>query len=267
MKTKYEKTGEVVLVNIADVSPSPFQSRTVFNEDEIKKLAVSIIQNGLLQPVSLRRTADGRMQLIAGERRLRACKLAGMERLPAIVWDMEDDRTAALSLLENIQREQLGPFEQARALRELITLWGGTQESAAHRLGMSQSALANKLRLLSLTKEQEAICTEGKLTERHARAVLPLDNELRTKVLKNAVKNDYNVARTEQQVRSLMIASNKPMRRLMIRDVRLFVNTINRAIDTMVAGGVAATAIKTENEDYIEYLVRIPRETSRLKIG
>ncbi|MEG0763690.1 MAG: ParB/RepB/Spo0J family partition protein [Oscillospiraceae bacterium] len=267
MRTKVEKSGEVILVNILEVSPSPYQARTVFREEDIKKLAVSIIQNGLLQPISVRRTADKKFQLIAGERRLRACKMAGMAKIPAIVWDIEDNRTAALSLLENIQREQLGPFEQAFALKEIIKLWDCTQEAAAHRLGISQSALANKLRILSLTKEQQDICTNGNLTERHARAVLPLDADKRTQVLNAAVKYDYNVAKTEELVRKLITAGNKPMRKLMIRDVRIFVNTINRAIDTMIKGGIAATAVKNEQEDYIEYVVHIPRQSTNLKIG
>lgn len=113
------------------ITPSPFQARTVFDEGEIKKLAVSILQNGLLQPISVRPTVDGRYQLIAGERRLRACKLTGMETIPAIIYHFEDEKTAALSLLENLQREQLGPFEQARSLRDLLNLWNCTQEAGA----------------------------------------------------------------------------------------------------------------------------------------
>ena len=136
-KEKPAEQTKVWLLSIEKITPSPFQARTVFDEGEIKKLAVSILQNGLLQPISVRPTVDGRYQLIAGERRLRACKLTGMETIPAIIYHFEDEKTAALSLLENLQREQLGPFEQARALRDLLNLWNCTQEAGARRLGRS----------------------------------------------------------------------------------------------------------------------------------
>lgn len=162
-KEKPAEQTKVWLLPIEKITPSPFQARTVFDEGEIKKLAVSILQNGLLQPISVRPTVDGRYQLIAGERRLRACKLTGMETIPAIIYHFEDEKTAALSLLENLQREQLGPFEQARALRDLLNLWNCTQEAGARRLGIAQPTLANKLRLLTLTQEQQDICTEANL--------------------------------------------------------------------------------------------------------
>ena len=146
MREKLEEHARVVLLDVDSITPSPYQARKTFSEKEIKKLAVSILQNGLLQPISVRPTIDGRWQLIAGERRLRACKLAGIRTIPAIVSYFEDEKTAALSLLENIQREQLNPFEQARALRELLDLWGCTQEAGARRLGIAQPTLANKLR-------------------------------------------------------------------------------------------------------------------------
>ena len=265
MKEKIKKQTDVVLLPLDTISPSPFQARTVFKEDEIKKLAVSILQNGLLQPISVRGTVDGRYQLIAGERRLRACKMAGMSCIPAIVWTVDDERSAALGLLENIQREQLNPFEQARALREIIKLWDCTQEVGAHRLGLSQSALANKLRILALSAEQERICTEANLTERHARAVLRLeDEEQRTKVLESAAKNGYTVMQTEEMVYRILQNKTKPQRKVMVRDVRIFINTINNAIKTMISGGVPATSTKREEEENIEYTVRIPKISSKL---
>ena len=151
MKEKWGEQARVVLLPIDAIDPSPFQARTNFKQNEIKKLAVSILQNGLLQPVSVRPAEGGRYQLIAGERRLRACKLAQLQNIPALVYHFEDEKTAALSLLENLQREQLNPFEQARALRELLDLWDCTQEAGARRLGIAQPTLANKLRLLTLT--------------------------------------------------------------------------------------------------------------------
>lgn len=258
-KEKLTEQTRVWLLPMEKITPSPFQARGVFDELELKKLAVSILQNGLLQPVSVRPTADGRYQLIAGERRLRACKLAGMDSIPAIIYHFEDEKTAALSLLENLQREQLNPFEQAKALRDLLNLWNCTQEAAARRLGIAQPTLANKLRLLTLTQEQQDICTAGGLTERHARAVLRLStSEQRTRVLRAAAERTYNVQQTEALVERLLTQKPKPRRTVMVKDVRIFVNTIDRAVKLMTGSGIPATAEKREQPDYIEYVVRIP---------
>ena len=166
--TPKQKAGKVLLLPVEQIEPSPYQARTTFDETEIAALAVSILQNGLLQPVSVRRTGPHRYQLIAGERRLRACRLAKLARVPAILADCDDGASAALGLLENLQRAQLDPFDTARGIKEVIRLWGCTQAEAARRLGLSQSALANKLRLLSLSPAQQQICTAHHLTERHA---------------------------------------------------------------------------------------------------
>ena len=258
-KEKLKEQARVWLLPIEKVTPSPFQARAVFDELELKKLAVSILQNGLLQPISVRPTVDGRYQLIAGERRLRACKLAGMQSIPAIIYHYEDEKTAALGLLENLQREQLNPFEQARALRDLLNLWNCTQESAAKKLGIAQPTLANKLRLLMLTQEQQEICIAANLTERHARAVLRLStSEQRTKALRAAAEHTYNVQQTEALVERLLTQKPKQKRTVMVRDVRIFVNTIDRAVKLMTGNGIPATAEKREQPDYIEYVVRIP---------
>lgn len=262
-KCAYPEHAKVILLPVGEITPSPFQARTVFDETEMKKLAVSILQNGLLQPISVRPTADGRWQLIAGERRLRACIMAGKSDIPAIVYRYEDEQTAALGLLENLQREQLNPFEQARALRDLLNLWNCTQEVAARKLGIAQPTLANKLRLLVFTPEQEAMCIQAGLTERHARAVLRLPTmEARTKVLQTVVARHYNVQQTEDLVQRIMDERARPHRRVMVRDVRIFMNTINRAVQLMTASGIPAVTHKTEQADYIEYVVRIPTQTA-----
>ena len=172
-KAANQKPGKIVLLPVEQIEPSPFQARTAFDETEIAALAVSILQNGLLQPISVRKTGYHKYQLVAGERRLRACRLAKLERIPAIIQDFDDSETAALGLLENLQRAQLDAFDAARGIREVIRLWNCTQAEAARRLGLSQPALANKLRLLTLTTAQQQLCTAAGLTERHARAVLP----------------------------------------------------------------------------------------------
>ena len=157
-KNELQKQGRIVMLPVDCIEPSPYQARTAFDEPEIAALAVSILQNGLLQPISVRRVGLRKYQLIAGERRLRACRLAKLEKVPAILADYDDSESAALGLLENLQRSQLDPFDTARGIKEVIRLWGCTQAEAARRLGLSQPALANKLRLLTLTPEQQQLC-------------------------------------------------------------------------------------------------------------
>lgn len=181
-----QKPGRVLLLPIDSIEPSPYQARTAFDEPEIAALAVSILQNGLLQPISVRRVGLRKYQLVAGERRLRACRLAKLEKIPAILADFDDSESAALGLLENLQRSQLDPFDTARGIKEVIRLWGCTQAEAARRLGLSQPALANKLRLLTLTPEQQDLCTANHLSERHARAVLRLPESRRTAALEKS---------------------------------------------------------------------------------
>ena len=255
---KKDKPGKIVMLPVDQIEPSPYQARTAFDETEIAALAVSILQNGLLQPISVRRTGIHKYQLVAGERRLRACRLAKLEKVPAILTDYNDTESAALGLLENIQRAQLDPFDTARGIREVIRLWGCTQAEAARRLGLSQPALANKLRLLVLTAEEQEICLAGKLTERHARAALRLPEAQRREALERMADGGMSVRQADKLVESLL--AQKPQRRTvpMVRDVRIFLNTLEHAVGLMVQGGVEATTQRTDGEGYIEYTVRIP---------
>ena len=183
MFERKKSVGKIHALPIDAIRPSPFQARTSFDEQELAGLAQSIRENGLLQPISVRKTADGSYELVAGERRLRACKLAKMQTIPAILCNYSDERTAALGLLENLQRENLNPFEQAQGLRDVMVLWDCTQAEAAKRLGMAQPTLANKLRLLQLTADQRQFVLDNGLTERHARAVLRLPENRRSEAL------------------------------------------------------------------------------------
>ena len=187
-KNELQKQGRIVMLPVDCIEPSPYQARTAFDEPEIAALAVSILQNGLLQPISVRRVGIRKYQLVAGERRLRACRLAKLDKVPAILADYDDSESAALGLLENLQRSQLDPFDTARGIKEVIRLWGCTQAEAARRLGLSQPALANKLRLLTLTPEQQQLCTASHLSERHARAALRLPEGRRTAALEKMAR-------------------------------------------------------------------------------
>ncbi len=257
-----QRPGRVLMLPVNWIEPSPYQARTVFDDTEIAALAVSILQNGLLQPVSVRRLGMRRYQLVAGERRLRACRLAKLEKVPAIVSDFDEGQTAALGLLENIQRTQLDPFDTARGIREVIRLWGCTQAEAARRLGLSQPALANKLRLLSLTPEQQQLCTLHQLTERHARAALRLPESRRTAALQKMGEEKMSVREADKLVDAMLASPEKPSpcRKTvpMVKDVRLFVNTLQHAVDMMVQKGIGATTSCTRKDGCLEYIVRIP---------
>ena len=205
------------------------------------------------------RKVEGGYELVAGERRLRACKLARMETIPAILCDCGDQRTAALGLLENIQREDLNPFEQAQGLRDVIALWDCTQAEAAKRLGMAQPTLANKLRLLQLTTDQRQFVLDNGLTERHARAVLRLPENRRSEALITIAKRRMNARQTDLYIEQVLNAAAPGRHRIsMVKDVRIFVNTIDHAIRLMTDNGVPATAHREERDGYIEYTVRIP---------
>lgn len=230
-----QKQGRILMLPVDCIEPSPYQARTAFDEPEIAALAVSILQNGLLQPISVRRVGLHKYQLVAGERRLRACRLAKLDKVPAILADYDDSESAALGLLENLQRSQLDPFDTARGIKEVIRLWGCTQAEAARRLGLSQPALANKLRL-----------PEGR----------------RTAALEKMARDKMSVRQADRLVDQMLAAPNgpSPCRRTipMVRDVRFFVNTLQHAVDLMTQKGIAATTRCDKHDGCLEYIVRIP---------
>lgn len=244
------------------ILPNPSQPRKVFQEEELEGLAQSIAENGLLQPVTVRRE-NGAYYLIAGERRLRACKLAGLKEIPALVADCEPEDSAVLALLENLQRKDLQMFEQANAIVNLLREWQITQEEAAKRLGMSQSYLANKIRLLKLSPEEQEEIVKHHLSERHARALLRVDDmTLRQKLLATVIERGLNVAQTEELAAAALQPkkpAGKRKRTFIAKDIRLFINTIDHAVDAMKTAGIPAQTEKKETEEYIECTVRIPK--------
>lgn len=168
MLERPKTAGKVYLLPVEQIEPSPHQARRTFDEKELARLAVSILEHGLLQPVTVQRLGKNRYRLVAGERRLRACRMANLAVIPALLCEADEQGAAALGLVENLQRQPLDPFEQARGIREMIALWDCTQEEAARHLGMAQPTLANKLRLLALTEEQQKFVT-GKRPDRAPR--------------------------------------------------------------------------------------------------
>lgn len=260
--TKEKLINKVVEIEIKDIRPNPHQPRTDFSDNEIIALAESISQNGILQPLSVRRVGE-KFELIAGERRLRAAKICGFTVVPCIVHEISERHSAILALVENIQRQDLSFFEEAAAIEKLINYYGMTQEDAALKLGKAQSTIANKLRLLRLTQQERDLIVKFNLTERHARALLRLGNsEDRLNILEKVIKNNMNVEKTERLIEDYIGSQREKAsykkRSKVFQNVKMFVNTINKAVETMQAAGISADSKKIQNEDYIEYRVRIP---------
>lgn len=258
-----KKQNTVVELPIEQVCPSPFQPRMEFNEAELEKLAASISENGLIQPISVRKTERG-FELIAGERRLRACALIGRKTIEAIIHDLDDRDCAAWALIENLQRSDLGVFDEAKGIYELIGLWGATREEAAKRLGMAPSTLSNKLRLLKLSPNVREIINGAGLTERHARELLRVeDPDLQEKAASHIAEKELNVAETERYVTALC-EKKAPKRRprYIVKDVKLFINTFEHAVDIMKNSGIGAVSTVTESGDAIVYSVSIPKSTA-----
>lgn len=267
--TKYNK--KVIEIPARKIRPNKTQPRQDFYEEDLRSLSQSISNNGLLQPLTVRKIKNDEYELIAGERRLRASVMAGFTKIPCIVMKCSDKDSAIFALIENLQRKDLGMFEEARGINRLIRKYGITQEQAAIQLGKKQSTVANKLRLLRLSYDEQDWIVQAGLTERHARALLKIQNEdSRKEVLSHIIAENLNVKETEKYISSLLdnnkkvqpLHNNNNDKKIVVKDVRIFVNTISRAVDTMRMSGIDAVSNKEETEDYIEYTVKIPKETA-----
>lgn len=247
------------------IVPNPAQPRLDFPQDELLQLAESIRQNGVLQPILVRRDRD-RYILVAGERRWRASRMAGLKTIPAIVQELSPQDGAVLALIENMQRSDLNFFEEAAAIYALMQDRAMTQEETARRLGMSQPSLANKIRLLRLSGEEQRMVLENHLTERHARALLRMeDPEKRMAALKTVIERKMNVAQTDTYIKSLLEQegqAKRPKRTFIAKDVRLFLNTIDHAVQTMKGAGIGAAFQRKETDEYYECVVRIPKSAA-----
>lgn len=253
---------------LEEIALSPDQTRKNFDEYEIGLLAASIKENGLLQPITVRRAAKGYI-LIAGERRVRAAKIAGLKTLPAIIYETDDRAAAIFTLLENLQRSDLTPFEEAEGIRRLIAVYGVSQCDAAARLGMAQSTLSNKLRILKLTPTQRERIEAAALTERHARALLRVDSSQRDELLDRIIAEELTVKQTERLIDEMCAPPEQlsiPYRKSGIGDVRLFANSLSKIVDTMIKAGYTAKTRKNETDSYIEYTVRIDKKSAQLRL-
>ena len=258
---KPRTAGQVLLIPNEQIFPNPNQPRQVFDQEELVNLAISIRMNGILQPITVRQTDKG-YELVSGERRLRASKLAGLVSIPCIVVEVNNMKSAVFALIENLQRQNLNYFEEALAIERLMDEYGLSQEDAARRLGKAPSTVSNKLRLLILPEEARIKLMEKGLTERHARALLKLDSEDVLPVLDRIIDKKLNVTQTEELIEEVLSKRDSPKRhtKRMFSDVKIFLNTINNAVDTMKKSGIGAD-IKREDtgESYI-YRIEIPKK-------
>lgn len=264
-ETKLQKrVGSVVQFPVDAIRPNPAQPRRYFAYDKLLTLAQSIGENGLLQPLTVT-VENGVPTLVAGERRLRACKIAGLKAVPCLVVKQSDEQAAVLALVENLQREDLHFFEQAEGIRRLIDEYRLTQEQAATRLGLTQPTVANKLRLLAFTPSERDKLLSAGASERHARALLGLPETARAALLVRMVAEEWTVARTEREAAKVKEAEQTPRRRVtpLVKDVRLFFNTVDKAVDTMRRSGLDVAAEKREGDGFIEWVVRIPNARGR----
>lgn len=251
-------------IPIIKIRPNKSQPRKHFSETELSALSQSIAENGILQPLTVRKVSATEFELVAGERRLRASVMAGLRKVPCIVVKCSDKESAIYALLENLQRADLGVFEEARGISRLIRRYGLTQEQAAKKLGKTQSTIANKLRLLKLSPEEQEWIENAGLSERHARALLKLDSEnKRREALSKVISENLNVKQTEELVSIFTNNASKVMKRsnskAVIKDFRIFVNTINKAVSTMRMAGINAQTHQTDNDNFIEYTIRVPK--------
>ena len=262
-KGLFEST-RVQFLPISAIAPNPAQPRKYFAQDGLEELAASIAEHGVLQPLSVRRVGCG-YELVSGERRLRASKLAGLEEVPCILVSVDGQESSLLALVENLQRRDLDFVEEAAALSSLIQTYHLSQEEAAKRIGKSQSSVANKLRLLRLPAGALAVLREHGCTERHARALLKLeDPAAQEEAARHVAEEGLTVARTEQYVEELLQPAqpDKPARKkpsFIIKDVRLFLNSVTRGLSMMKSAGVKANCKRQETDEAILLTITIPK--------
>ena len=262
-KKSYE-SDKVFYLPVAQIVANRAQPRKHFEEGALLELADSIKHYGILQPLTVRRKTGGGFELVAGERRLRAARMAGLREVPCLVSSVSEEDSSILALIENIQRRDLNYMEEAVAMQKLIEAYGFSQEKVAEKLGKSQSAVANKLRLLKLSADCAELLLSKGLTERHARALLRIEgDEERMEALRTIIAKGYNVAQTEAYIETVLqkketkAKGRKP--NFIIKDVRLFLNAINHSMDVMRRSGVDATCGREETEESITLTISIPK--------
>lgn len=262
-----QKNLKIKYININKVRPNPYQPRKSFDKGALEELASSIQEHGLMQPITVRAVGDN-YELIAGERRLKASKLVGLEEIPAVIAEVSNQNSALLALIENLQRENLNFIEESQAYHDIMKDHGYTQQELAKSIGKNQSTVANKLRLLKLPEPIINKLVENNLSERHARALLRLpDKKLQLKVLNRVITQELSVKRTEEMIDKILISTTQEdnikkqkdqKMKMFLKDIRLFTNTITQAVDIIQKSGVDAKYTMQEKSDGYEIKIKIP---------
>lgn len=248
---------EILMVPIEKIVANPFQPRIEFNEESLMDLAQSIRENGLIQPVTLKEK-DGYYEIVAGERRYRACQMIGMTEIPANVMDVQESQMAALALVENIQREDLSAIEEAKAFVQIMKVTGCTQSELAMKLGKSQSSIANKIRLLNLSENVQNAVSSKIITERHARSLVGMDEKKQQEMLDKIVKKGLNVSQTENLIKQEK--KDKVKLKGFTREIKIALNTVRQAYAMIQRAGIKAKLSEYEDEDGYTMTIHFPKE-------
>lgn len=274
-KTDKSKTSEDVAmgislneINVSNIKPNQFQPRTNFDDEKIVELASTLAEHGMIQPIVVRKldNEDNMYEIIAGERRFRAAKKLGWEKVPVVVNNLSDNQSAAIALIENLQREELSSIEEAQAYEKLLKIYEITQEALATNLGVSQSTIANKLRLLKLPNSIQMFVVEKKITERHARALIALkDEQQQLELIEEIVNKPLTVLQTEEKIKKIIFNDKlttqpKPIRKILNRNVRVAFNTIRQSIGLIKQHGIEVETNESEFDDRYEVVVIIPKK-------
>ncbi|MCG7335108.1 nucleoid occlusion protein [Sporosarcina sp. ACRSM] len=260
---------KIVQVKIEEIRPNKYQPRTVFSEEKIEELARTIHTHGVIQPIVIRSVDTDSYEIIAGERRYRAMKKLGWAEVPSIIRELDDKETASIALIENLQREELTAIEEAYAYEKLLELHGLTQEALAQRLGKGQSTVANKLRLLKLPETIKDAILRKEISERHARALIPIkDDELQQKLHQEIIEEQLNVKQLEARIEQLLnpeeeVVKEKkraPKRKSVSKDVRIALNTIRQSLVLVTKSGIDVKTEEEDAEDFYTITVKIPKK-------
>lgn len=261
-KPKEKLSGQIVMLGTSELVPNKAQPRREFSEEALLSLAKSIKENGILQPICVRKNGAV-YEIISGERRTRAAKLAGLHEVPCIVMSVDDEQSAVLALIENIQRKDLSYFEEALGIEKLISYYGLTQEEAARRLGKAQSTVANKLRLLRFSDAERRLLLMGNLSERQARAIIRIDDQQkRVGIIEKTVKQSLNLEQTERLVEETLGNTEKAVKERAQIDLkapsRLYMNSLNALLKRIKADKIPCDVITEKSDCYYEYFIRFP---------
>ncbi len=256
-----QDTNRIVMIASAKIKPSRYQPRIRFDEEALEELAESIRENGLIQPITVRKM-DDQYEIIAGERRYRACQMAGYTEIPCYIMSPTEEQAAQMALVENVQRENLSAIEEAKSYVQIMRQSGMTQEQVAKRIGKSQSAVANKIRLLNLPEEIQQAVIDGKISERHARALLSAPPEKQKEVYHTIVGKGMNVRQSEEYIEK-MNGPQKVHRRQktkgFTRNVQIAINSVNQCAKMIEKMGIKTKVETEDRDDEVRMIIRIPK--------